>query len=624
MDGGEDIDALRREVERLRDIEQTFQALFQKSPIGIAYHRVILDDDGRPVDYYFIDANENYVELTGVDPRGKLVTEAFPGIENDPFDWIGTFGRVAINGDTIRFQQHLETNERWYDAVGYQSSPNHFVAAFLEITDAKRKEAELARYRSGLEELVAERTRELERAKEEAEAANRAKTVFLANMSHELRTPLNAVLGYADILHARETDERNQDYLAAIRRSGNALLAMINDVLDVSRIESGRLEVAAVPVSMTDLLDEIRAIFAGPAGTKDLLLQVTVDPELAPVVQSDPVRLRQVLVNLVGNAIKFTASGSVTVSVGSVAQHDERITLLMEVRDTGKGIARSDRARIFDSFVQAAGQRPSDYEGAGLGLAITRRIIDDLNGSIEIDDNPGGGTVFRLSIPDVPLATGARMQDGYPKPETFDLSGTTIAVVDDVEYNRDLLSAYLEPCGAGTIHARDGAEALDLVRRVRPDLVLMDFRLPGIDGLQATRRLKRDPGIAGIPVIVVTASSLPDDEDRIRAVADGYLRKPVPRRVLVAEVARALGIAPGTDRRHAGEEALIDRPLGSALVERIRALVHDGDIAAVEREAARFESQHGGPTRVTRELRRLAHGYDDDAILRLLEECDDA
>lgn len=620
---------------KYRDLEQAFQALFHKSPIGIAYHRIIVDDQDRPVDYFFLDANENYRELTGVDPRGKLVTEAFPGIEKDPFDWIGTFGKVAQTGESIRFQQYLEPVDRWYDAVGYQSSPGHFVAAFVEITEMKRKEAELERYKDRLEELVEERTKELAEEKEKAEAANRAKTVFLANMSHELRTPLNAVIGYADILASRETDPTNERYLNSIRSSGNSLLTLINDVLDLSRIEQGKAAIELQPISPRNLFDEMESLFSGRALSKDLKLRFEVTDAVPEFVESDPIRLRQILVNLLGNSIKFTEEGSVRARWDAVPGEAGSVSLRLEIADTGKGIEVTDQERIFDSFVQAANQRPSDYEGAGLGLTITANIVDQLSGTIELESEPGEGTRFTVTLPNLTIP-----EEPAEKPARLDLAALrfgqcTVFVVDDVEYNRDLLSAYLTGHGATPVLFDRAEPAVDAAAEQRPQLILMDLRLPGMDGLEATKQIKANPETSQIPVVVVTASAQPEDEGEVRRHADGFIRKPVVRQTLFPELMKYLPF-------HLGDRVGDAQPVGagtaagaadlaatgggggddsgrSALLE-LQEVILDGDLHRFRE----LLSQHRGAGRIDaailEELDGLATSYMDEQIISYLRE----
>ncbi|MFW5684259.1 MAG: ATP-binding protein [Spirochaetota bacterium] len=610
------ISELEKEVSRLGDIESTFHALFHMSPIGIAYHRVITDESGTPVNYYFIDANDNYKELTGVDPRGKLVTDAFPGIEHDPFDWIGTFGRVALTGETVRFQQYLEPVDRWYDAVGYQSSPGHFVAAFIEITEAKRKEAELERYRGHLEELVAERTAELERARDAAEAANRAKSVFLANMSHELRTPLNAVLGYTEIVAARETNPENAHYLKAIEASGSALLTLINDVLDLSKIEAGRMEVDDQPVSLRGLVSELSAMFTGQALSKDLGFTTVVDDEVPPLIRSDPTRLRQILVNLVGNAIKFTMSGRVDVRCAS-----ESGSLLIAVRDTGKGIATDDRESIFDSFTQATGQRATDYGGTGLGLSITAGIVAALGGRIEVESEQGAGSTFNVWLPLVPCEDDPdeKMPTRYSGIDfsAVRFDGARVLVVDDVAYNRDLLAAYLTTQGADCEFAVDGRTATERAAETHPDLILMDLKMPGLDGIGAARKLKDDPRTQDIPVVIVTASALSADEEAIREVADGYLRKPVVRATLVPELMKHLPFRlpePGTV---ASPWTLPSR----AELRELRELALDGDLRRLSDRLADLREENPECTGFLGEVERLASAYLDEQLIGQLDRC---
>jgi len=349
-----DITERQRIKTNLLEMEQRYRALFENSPIGVAFHEMVYDEQENPVDYFFLDANKNYQALTGIDPRGKKVTEAFPGIEKDPGDWIGTFYSCIRDKKTIRFQQYLAPNDRWYDVVGYQSGPDQFVAAFIEITKQKKKELELQRLKEELEEKVQQRTAELQKEKDRAESANQAKSTFLANMSHELRTPLNAVLGYADILNNGERDQKKKKYLNTIVSSGNVLLQLINDVLDLSKIEAGKYELKYSPCSIRQVIKDISSLFRKNLADKNLKYSVEITNEVPDYILIDETRIRQILLNLISNAVKFTSLGEISIYCGEWTEEkkaDGEMHLYLDVKDTGKGISTDEQERIFEAFI---------------------------------------------------------------------------------------------------------------------------------------------------------------------------------------------------------------------------------------------------------------------------------
>lgn len=607
----------------LIETEKKFQALFENGPIGIAYHKMIYDDDGNPIDYFFLDANDNYQKLTGVDPRGKLVTEAFPGIEKDPADWIGTFARAGKFGETIRFQQYLEPVDRWYDAVGYQSTPDHFVAAFFEVTEQKRKELELERLKSELEDIVKERTSQLEIEKENAESANRAKSNFLANMSHELRTPLNAVLGYAEILQSKEEDFTRQQYLNSISTSGKALLSLINDVLDLSKIETGKFKLQHSPVSIKNVFHEIKIIFNQKVVDKGLHWKMNVEKDVPEWLLLDEMRLRQILLNLVSNALKFTEQGSISLYCSLYTNEPSgkgEVHLKIDVKDTGKGIEKEDLERIFNAFEQAHNQKISEYGGTGLGLSISKNLATIMQGNIEVKSTPGEGAVFSLFIKNVELAHG-RSQTEEPNfvvPETVVFKPAKVLIVDDIDYNRDMMGTYLQSFNFEISYANNGKEALQQIEKQVPDVLLLDMKMPVMTGYELSTLLRESEQYKKLPIIAVTASSLTQDEAIIKTKCDGFLRKPVSRVEVVNELLKFL------DYELTEAKTTINIPgTGNGITdEKIKNTISDllanGDMDGIVEFADELKMKESGDHKTYQLLKEFAAACNEMEIQKLL------
>ncbi len=397
---------------------------------------------------------------------------------------------------------------------------------------------------------------ELRRAKVQAEEANRAKSAFLANMSHEIRTPMNAILGFSDMLYKGAASPEQRSYLKAIVSSGKNLMTLINDILDLSRIEAGRMPLHPTATHLSSLFEELYQIFMLKVEEKGLRFDLILDPKVPAVVWLDEVRLRQVMVNLLGNAVKFTQSGFIALR-GKMEGSPEggRIDLVIEVEDSGHGIASDYLKTIFEAFRQQDDAESRRYEGTGLGLTISRRLVDMMNGEIGVESELGRGSLFRVTLHEVQVIEDELEPVPEERANELQFEPASVLVVDDVASNRVLVRTYLEQAGLTVYEANSGKAALEHVAKVPTDLVIMDIRMPEMDGEETTRYLKESTATSEIPVIALTASVLhTEGEGPDRSLFAGYMTKPVGRNELLRELERFL-VAKSGGQRKAGSEA---------------------------------------------------------------------
>jgi CheY-like chemotaxis protein/nitrogen-specific signal transduction histidine kinase len=491
-----------------------------------------------------------------VKPFSELIPEIIPGLETNLFQNIASqlFSNKLVKLNEPDFDNSYAPLLKKIDCKAFINLPvfvDKVIYGTIGFVDCKGsrqwpkfEDALVFNFANAVGGALSiyKKKQELISAKVLAETANRAKSEFLAIMGHEIRTPMNSIVGLSQVMLSKTDNPTQKNYLKIVSDSSKTLLSLIDDILILSKIEAGQMKISPDPADLRVAINGIKQLFHRNTEGKNLSFIIEIDDQLPQTIFIDELRLRQILLNLTGNAIKFTHTGFVKIEVKVLDKKNGKVTFEIAVIDSGIGIPDHDQQLIFESFSQLSGMDARKYGGTGLGLSISKRLLDLMNGTIRINSTPGQGSCFTVSFQN--LDYSEEFVDAQNQIETFDekvsFSGSKILIVDDVKFNRDLILAYLDIYDLKLFEAENGEAAIQMAKECVPDLILMDIRMPGMDGYQATKIIKSEKLTAHIPVIALTASIVQSEIGNLQTQFEGYLRKPMKEESMINELKKYL------------------------------------------------------------------------------------
>lgn len=500
---------------RILESRAKYRSLFMNMDSAYIYYKIVYDEDGQVADFIFTEVNEAFERFTGLTINniiGRRYTDIFYNDECMLVRNVRKHEKLLSYGKSVNVNEfYSDTLNRWYSVSIYSPEMDYIVTIITDITNIKESEIKL------------------KRAKDIAEAANKSKSEFLANMSHEIRTPINGMVGMLDLTLLTQLNDEQRDNLVTAKACANSLLNIINDVLDFSKMEAGKMSIEYVSFDIRELVEEIVKASSPRAVGKGLELSYSFSSTIPQILVGDPNRISQILNNLISNAIKFTEHGEVILSIKKLASSNGGVELKFTVSDTGIGISPEDTGRLFKSFSQIDGSFTKKYSGTGLGLVISKQLVEMMGGKIGFESEPGHGSNFYFTLH---FQIGNHRIDKpsiQPPQITKTASPLNILLTEDDLINQKVILKMLAEKGHTIDLANNGAEAVDLFEPGKYDVVLMDIQMPVMDGIEAARRIREKEAEDRVtPVIAITAYALNGDKEKFLALGmDGYLSKPI-------------------------------------------------------------------------------------------------
>jgi len=512
-----DITDRKKAEEQLKQSLQTTKAIVNSIP-DMLFH---FNKKGIFLNYK--DDKEEHLSIPAEHILNRSLKEVFP--EEISELMMNGINNCILNGEgSIEYRLKVKNKLRDFEGRFEKINDNEVIMLIRDMSERKSYE------------------KELKEAKERAIEANKAKSEFLANMSHEIRTPMNAILGLTESLLAKITNPSHTGHLKTIHSSGEILLSLIDDILDLSKIEANKLELKYESAEIRTIIREIKQIFIQKADNKGLAIEIDIDKDIPHMLVLDEIRLRQVLLNLVGNALKFTEEGYIKIEVrGDINSDGKRMKLQIAIEDTGIGIAHDQQKLIFDAFTQQRGQSTRKYGGTGLGLTICKRLVEKMNGQIKVSGSPGKGSVFKVILSNVVIAdvSDSRSLATEEDYTNVEFGKSTIMIVDDFKSNIETLESLISG-DVKFVEAGNGREAIEKLKTVSPDVIIMDMRMPEMDGMQTAKYIRNELKMKDIPIIVFTASVLGFDNRISRKYFTGFIPKPAKKSHITGELKKYL------------------------------------------------------------------------------------
>ena len=519
---------LSKEIKRRKQAQKAlkrekgnFKILFEKSADG----NIILQNNK------LVDCNQAVLDMLGFESKNQLMAAQLTDLiglkQPDGTDSITLSKNMLSQCEKEGFARlnflAKKTNEEkfWIDVILMPIQYNNDDAIYIIWRDIS-KQVEL--------------NQALIHAQQLANDANNAKSEFLANMSHEIRTPMNAIIGFTDLLYEQVSNPKHQSFIKTIKVASNNLLVLINDILDLSKIEAGKMTINKVSVNPIDLFNETCQVFAINIQNKDLGFNILIDPEFPECIMVDAIKIKQVVFNLLGNALKFTEHGYISFYAKIINKNDDlnTIDIIIEIEDTGIGIAQDQLESIFNVFEQQRGQDKNKYKGTGLGLSISKKLVENMCGTITLESKVNKGSCFTVNLPNIAYTdtkTSPTSHNHAIQTHNIHFHKSTILLVDDIHHNRELIKEFFLNTEIVIVEAENGKEAVDKVHNNPIDLVLMDIRMPIMDGIQASTLIKKS--YPDLPIIALTASKLDFEANNSRQLFNSYIRKPIKKHELI-------------------------------------------------------------------------------------------